>query len=82
MAPPCSSPSVRSREDDRSATTKNHDYYIKIQAGSQGGHSKFTPCFPLGVLVSPSVPSVQVTSDASEVGTGSVFWRMARISAW
>lgn len=80
MAPPFTSPSVSSREDDRSAKTKNHADYIKIRAGSQGGFTKFAPCFPLGVVVGPSVPIVQETSHVSEIGIGSVFWRMARTS--
>jgi len=82
MALPCSSPSVSRREDDRSATTKNHGNYIKIQAGSQGGHSKFSPCFPLGVVTGQSAPSVQETLRVSEIGIVSVFWRMERTSIW
>ena len=81
MALPCSSPSVSRREDDRSATTKNHGYCIRCKPGLERGLSGRFACFSLGVAVRFHARAAAKPLHVSEPAREAVFSRTARRSS-
>lgn len=81
MAPPCSSPSVSSREDDRSATTNNHGYCIRCKPSLEGGQPGGIAHFSLGVVVRFPVHAAAKPSFVSEPAREAAFSQMAKKSS-